>query len=64
MQSNGSWAAGYRSGSGGYPHGAGSDDALGSLGSHEAAIHRRCSFKASGLVSLENPAGQVRGLPW
>lgn len=29
------------------------------LGSLEAAIHTCCSVKASGLVSLENPAGEV-----
>lgn len=29
------------------------------LGSQEAAIHTCWSFKASGPVSLENPAGEV-----
>lgn len=48
----------------GVPRGLAVTMRLGSLGSQQAAIHRRCGFKASGLVSLENPAGQVRGLPW
>lgn len=31
----------------------------GSTGLFRGALHRHCSFKASELVSLENPAGQV-----
>lgn len=50
----------------GVPMGPGSGDVLSAeetpsgmcLGSLEAAIHT-CCFKASGLVSLENPAGEV-----
>lgn len=57
-------AAGCRRGIGGCPHGAGSDNALWppglSGGCHPQALQPQGLWAAS----LENPAGQVRGLPW
>lgn len=64
VQSNGSRAAGCRRGIGGCPHGAGSDNALWppglSGGCHPQALQPQGLWAGS----LENPAGQVRGLPW